>query len=82
MLIMGVSIAFLILALLAGAVSWAYASCRKDIRAIRAPTPAISGRDDGYGTVPGAQYTAKSIADARFIGFEAAAIWPSDISKT
>jgi 2-hydroxy-6-oxonona-2,4-dienedioate hydrolase len=37
---------------------------------VRAPTLIISTRDDGYGTYANAQYTAKQIAGAKFIGFE------------
>lgn len=37
---------------------------------IRAPTLAISARDDGFGTFAGAQYTASRIPGARFIGYE------------
>jgi pimeloyl-ACP methyl ester carboxylesterase len=41
-----------------------------DLAAIRAPTLAISARDDGYGTYASAEYTAAQIAGAKFIGFE------------
>jgi 2-hydroxy-6-oxonona-2,4-dienedioate hydrolase len=37
---------------------------------VRAPTLVIAARDDRYGTYASAQYTAKRIAGARFIGFE------------
>ncbi len=37
---------------------------------VRVPTLIISARDDGYGTYASAEYTAKGIAGARFIGFE------------
>lgn len=37
---------------------------------MRAPTPVISARDDGYGTYASAEYTASQIAGAKFIGFE------------
>lgn len=37
---------------------------------IRAPTLAISARDDGFGTFAGAQYTASRIPGATFIGYE------------
>jgi pimeloyl-ACP methyl ester carboxylesterase len=43
---------------------------RYDLEAIRAPTLVISVRDDLYGTFAGAQYTARHIADARFLGYE------------
>jgi 2-hydroxy-6-oxonona-2,4-dienedioate hydrolase len=37
---------------------------------VRAPTLAISARDDAFGTYAGAKYTASRIAGAKFIGFE------------
>lgn len=40
-----------------------------DLASIDAPTLLISLEDDGYGTFPGAQYTAGKIRNARFIGF-------------
>jgi 2-hydroxy-6-oxonona-2,4-dienedioate hydrolase len=40
------------------------------LESVRAPTLAISARDDAFGTYAGAQYTAGRIAAARFIGFE------------
>jgi pimeloyl-ACP methyl ester carboxylesterase len=40
-----------------------------DLASIDAPTLLISLEDDGYGTLPGAQYTAGKIRNARFIGF-------------
>jgi 2-hydroxy-6-oxonona-2,4-dienedioate hydrolase len=43
---------------------------------VRAPTLIISARDDGYGTYASAEYTARNIAGARFIGFESGGhIW-------
>jgi 2-hydroxy-6-oxonona-2,4-dienedioate hydrolase len=41
-----------------------------DLEAIRAPAQIISARDDGYGTYAMAQYTARRIAGAKFIGYE------------
>lgn len=41
-----------------------------DLAAIRAPTLLISARDDGYGTYANAEYAARRIAGAKFIGFE------------
>jgi len=46
------------------------AAARVDLEAIRAPTLAISARDDGYGTWASAQYSAEHIPGARFLGFE------------
>ena len=43
---------------------------RYDLEAIRAPTLVVSVRDDLYGTFAGAQYTARHIPGARFIGYE------------
>jgi pimeloyl-ACP methyl ester carboxylesterase len=43
---------------------------RFELERIHAPTLIISAKDDGYGTFPGAQYSASQIAGARFIGFE------------
>jgi pimeloyl-ACP methyl ester carboxylesterase len=43
---------------------------RYDLEAIRAPTLVVSLRDDLYGTFAGAQYTARHIPGARFIGYE------------
>ncbi|MBS0614020.1 MAG: alpha/beta hydrolase [Proteobacteria bacterium] len=40
------------------------------LEAIRAPTLAISARDDGFGTYANARYAASRIPHARFIGFE------------
>ncbi len=40
------------------------------LETIRVPTPAMSARDDGFGTYAGAGYTAGRIPGARFIGFE------------
>lgn len=40
------------------------------LETIRAPTLAISARDDGFGTFAGTQYTASRIPGARFIGHE------------
>lgn len=40
-----------------------------DLAAIRAPALLISVRDDGYGTYANAEYTARRIAGAKFIGF-------------
>lgn len=37
---------------------------------IRAPTLAISARDDGFGTYASAEYAAQHILGARFLGFE------------
>ena len=39
------------------------------LESIRVPTLVISARDDRYGTYASAQYTAASIAGAKFIGF-------------
>ena len=43
---------------------------RASLESIRAPTLVVSARDDRYGTYASAQYTAKGIAGAKFIGFE------------
>jgi pimeloyl-ACP methyl ester carboxylesterase len=43
---------------------------RFDLDKIVAPTLIMSARDDGYGTFTGADYTARHIPGARFIGFE------------
>ncbi|HEU0200933.1 MAG TPA: alpha/beta hydrolase [Burkholderiaceae bacterium] len=43
---------------------------RYALESIRAPTLAISVRDDLYGTYAAAQYTAQHVAGAQFIGFE------------
>ncbi|MGL4573417.1 MAG: alpha/beta fold hydrolase [Burkholderiaceae bacterium] len=40
------------------------------LETIRAPTLAISARDDAFGTYAGAQYTANRIPGAKFIGYE------------
>ncbi len=40
------------------------------LNAVRAPTLIIAARDDGYGTFASAQYTARNIAGARFLGFD------------
>ena len=40
------------------------------LESVRAPTLAISARDDAFGTYAGAQYTASRIAGAKFLGFE------------
>ena len=40
------------------------------LESIRVPTLIISARDDRYGTYASAQYTARGIAGARFIGFD------------
>jgi 2-hydroxy-6-oxonona-2,4-dienedioate hydrolase len=40
------------------------------LEAVRAPTLVISARDDGFGTWAGAEYTARGIAGARFLGFD------------
>ena len=40
------------------------------LEAIRAPTLVISARDDGFGTYAAAQYTARRIAGAKFVGFD------------
>jgi 2-hydroxy-6-oxonona-2,4-dienedioate hydrolase len=45
-------------------------AARAPLEAIRAPTLAISARDDGYGTFESARYSAEHIAGARFLGFE------------
>jgi 2-hydroxy-6-oxonona-2,4-dienedioate hydrolase len=45
-------------------------AARVDLETIRAPTLAISARDDGYGTWASAQYSAEHIPEAGFIGFE------------
>jgi 2-hydroxy-6-oxonona-2,4-dienedioate hydrolase len=37
---------------------------------IRVPTLVVSARDDGFGTYAAAQYTARQIAGAKFIGFD------------
>jgi pimeloyl-ACP methyl ester carboxylesterase len=43
---------------------------RYALESIRVPTLVISARDDGFGTYVGAEYTARQIAGARFVGFE------------
>ena len=43
---------------------------RYDLEAIRAPTLVVSVRDDLYGTFAGAQFTARHISGARFVGYE------------
>jgi pimeloyl-ACP methyl ester carboxylesterase len=43
---------------------------RYALEAIRAPTLVISVRDDLYGTYAAAEYTARHIAGARFVGYE------------
>jgi 2-hydroxy-6-oxonona-2,4-dienedioate hydrolase len=40
------------------------------LEAIRVPTLVVSARDDGFGTYAGAEYTAKRIPNAKFIGFD------------
>ena len=40
------------------------------LESIVAPTLIVSTRDDGYGTFASAQYTARRIVGARFMGFE------------
>lgn len=40
------------------------------LSAVRAPTLIIAARDDGYGTFASAEYTARNIAGARFLGFD------------
>jgi len=42
---------------------------RYDLERIAAPTLVIDSTDDGYGTYPGAQYSAQHIPHARFIGY-------------
>lgn len=44
---------------------------RAELERISAPTLVISARDDGYGTWDAAQYTARHIARARFLGYPA-----------
>ena len=44
---------------------------RASLESVQAPTLIVSARDDRYGTYANAQYTAKEIVGARFIGFEA-----------
>ena len=43
---------------------------RYDLEATRAPALVVSVRDDLYGTFAGAQYTARHIPGARFVGYE------------
>jgi len=43
---------------------------RYELEAIRSPTVIISLRDDLYGTYAAAEYTARHVAGARFIGFD------------
>jgi pimeloyl-ACP methyl ester carboxylesterase len=45
-------------------------AARVALEAIRAPTLAISARDDGFGTHESARYSAAHIPGARFLGFE------------
>lgn len=40
------------------------------LAAIQAPTLVVSARDDGFGTYASAQYTARQITGARFLGFD------------
>lgn len=40
------------------------------LETIRAPTLAVSARDDGFGTFAAAQYTASRIPGAKFVGFD------------
>ncbi len=40
------------------------------LAAIRAPTLVVSARDDGFGTFAAAEYTARQIAGAKFVGFD------------
>ncbi|MFO1327150.1 MAG: alpha/beta hydrolase [Rubrivivax sp.] len=40
------------------------------LEAIAVPTLVVSARDDGFGTYPGAEYTASRIPGARFVGFD------------
>ena len=42
---------------------------RFELEKVEAPTLLMSVKDDGYGTFPGAEYTAKQIRNARFVGF-------------
>ena len=42
---------------------------RVELERIKAPTLIFSARDDGYGTWDGAEYSARHIAGARFIGY-------------
>ena len=43
---------------------------RYDLESIHAPTLVISLRDDLYGTFAGAEYSARNIRGARFVGYE------------
>lgn len=45
-------------------------AARVQLETIRAPTLAISARDDGYGTYESARYSADHIPGARFLGFD------------
>ena len=40
------------------------------LNAVRAPTLIIAARDDCYGTYASAEYTAREIAGAKFLGFD------------
>jgi pimeloyl-ACP methyl ester carboxylesterase len=40
------------------------------LESVHVPTLIVSARDDGYGTYASAQYTARRIAGAKFIGFD------------
>jgi 2-hydroxy-6-oxonona-2,4-dienedioate hydrolase len=40
------------------------------LAAIRVPTLVVSARDDGFGTFAAAEYTARHIAGAKFVGFD------------
>jgi pimeloyl-ACP methyl ester carboxylesterase len=42
---------------------------RYDLEKITAPTLAISAADCGYGTYPGAKYTAEHVPNGRFVGY-------------
>ena len=43
---------------------------RYELERIAAPTLIFSARDDGYATFAGAQYSAREISGARFVGFD------------
>jgi 2-hydroxy-6-oxonona-2,4-dienedioate hydrolase len=45
-------------------------AARVKLETIRAPTLAISARDDGYGTYESARYSAAHIPNAQFMGFD------------
>lgn len=44
--------------------------CPSALDTVRAPTLIVSVRDDGFGTYASAQYTARQIKGAKFVGFE------------